>query len=83
MLRQSQRRCRCRRRYLVTARSGFTAKRAILYISLDGGKLKLVHVKTPANPTVNPKNKMWSYRFDEKGRFCDIAEWEEAEGEEE
>lgn len=63
--------------------SGFTAKRAILYISLDGGKLKLVHVKTPANPTVNPRNKMWSYRFDNKGRFTDIVEFQEAEGEEE
>lgn len=59
----------------------FTAKRASLYISLDGGKLKLVYVKMPANPTINPKNKMWSYRFDEKGWFKDIVEFEEPEQE--
>ena len=51
---------------------GFTAKRAVLYISLSSRKCKLVYVKTPANPKVKPNNMTWSYDFNEDGYFCNI-----------
>ncbi len=51
---------------------GFTAKRAVLYISLSSHKCKLVYVKTPTNPKVNPKNMTWTYDFDETGYFTSI-----------
>ncbi|KKN71843.1 hypothetical protein LCGC14_0416970 [marine sediment metagenome] len=46
---------------------GFTAKRSVLYISMGGNKLKLVYVKTPAVPTVNPNNMAWSFSFNSSG----------------
>lgn len=46
---------------------GFTAKRAILYISLDTNLLKLVYVKNPKDPKCNPNNMMWSYLFSNSG----------------
>lgn len=51
---------------------GFTAKRAAIYISLSSHKLKLLYVKTPANPRVNPNNMIWSYDFDDNGYFTNI-----------
>ena len=54
---------------------GFTAKRAVLYISLSSHRLKLVYVKTPANPRVNPDNMQWSYSFDENGYFTNIQRY--------
>jgi hypothetical protein len=54
---------------------GFTAKRAVLYISLSQHRLKLVYVKTPANPKVNPNNQTWTYDFDETGYFKDIQRY--------
>jgi hypothetical protein len=46
---------------------GFTAKRAVLYVSMSDNKLKLVYVKTPAQPKVNPNNMIWSYVIGEDG----------------
>lgn len=46
---------------------GFTAKRAILYLSMGEHKLKLVYVKTPAKATVNPDNMAWSFSFNGDG----------------
>jgi hypothetical protein len=46
---------------------GFTAKRAVLYISMGSNKLKLVYVKTPLNPKVNPNNMTWTYNISEDG----------------
>ncbi len=54
---------------------GFTAKRAAIYISLSSHRLKLVYVKTPANPKINPNNMVWSYDFDEKGNFTNIQRY--------
>ncbi len=54
---------------------GFTAKRAIIYVSLSSHKLKLVYVKTPANPKLNPNNMMWSYDFDDTGLFTNIRRY--------
>jgi hypothetical protein len=54
---------------------GFTAKRAVLYISLSARKCKLVYVKTPASSKVIPDNMQWSYGFDSTGYFCDIERY--------
>lgn len=45
----------------------FSAKRAVLYVSMGSGRVKLVYVKTPANPKVNPNNKCWTFSYDEDG----------------
>lgn len=55
---------------------GFTAKRAILYITMGSKKLKLLYVKTPANPKINPDNMTWTFGFDEDGvHFKDIQRY--------
>ena len=54
---------------------GFTAKRAVLYISLSSHRLKLIYVKIPKNPQVNPNNMQWSYEFDEIGYFKNIQRY--------
>jgi len=54
---------------------GFTAKRAVLYISLSSHICKLVYVKTPANPKVKPNNMQWSYEFSDTGYFCNIQRY--------
>ena len=51
---------------------GFTAKRAILYITMGSNKLKLLHVKSPKQKKINPQNMTFSFRFDDDGHFCDI-----------
>lgn len=52
---------------------GFTAKRACLYISLSANRCKLVVVKTPAKPRVNPVNLAWTFGWAEDGsHFTDI-----------
>lgn len=51
---------------------GFTAKRAILYITMGSNKLKLLHVKSPKQKRVNPQNMTFSFQFDEDGHFCNI-----------
>ena len=53
----------------------FTAKRAVLYISLGQNICKLVYVKTPAQKTLNPDNMMWSYSFDNNGYFTNIQRY--------
>lgn len=52
---------------------GFTAKRAVLYISMGNNKLKLVYVKTPCKATLHPNNMTFSFRISDDGiHFCDI-----------
>ena len=51
---------------------GFTAKRAILYITMGSNKLKLLHVKSPKQKKVNPQNMTFSFAFDDDGRFINI-----------
>ncbi len=46
---------------------GFTAKRAVLYITMDANKLKLLYVKTPRNPKSHPDNMTWTFRVAEDG----------------
>uniref|UniRef100_A0A6M3IR03 Uncharacterized protein n=1 Tax=viral metagenome TaxID=1070528 RepID=A0A6M3IR03_9ZZZZ len=54
---------------------GFTAKRAVLYISLSSHKCKLVYVKTPSNPKAKPNNMTWKYSFDDNGYFTNIQRY--------
>lgn len=55
---------------------GFTAKRAILYISMGSNKLKLLYVKTPRNPKVNPNNMQWTFSIGEDGvHFVNIQRY--------
>ncbi len=54
---------------------GFTAKRAVLYITLGSHKCKLVYVKTPATNKVLPANMTWSYDFDDNGYFANIKRY--------
>jgi len=53
----------------------FTAKRAVLYISLSPHKLKLVYVKTPVSSRVKPENKTWTFDFDDDGFFTNEKEY--------
>ena len=46
---------------------GFTAKRAVLYITMSEHKLKLLYVKTPANPKIRPNNMTWTFAIAEDG----------------
>ena len=43
--------------------AGSTAKRAFVYLTLTGHRLKIKHAKKPAQKTVNPENMQWSYDF--------------------
>lgn len=54
---------------------GFTAKRAILYISMGSNKLKLLYVKTPKQKRINPNNMTWSFNFDDNGHFINIQRY--------
>lgn len=59
---------------------GFTAKRAVLYISLSYNKLKLLYVKTPKQPKINPNNMQWSFRIAEDGvHFTDVNRYYETD----
>ncbi len=52
---------------------GFSAKRSVLYISMSEHKLKLVYVKTPANPKINPNNRQWTFGINGDGiHFVDV-----------
>jgi len=56
---------------------GFSAKRAVVYISMSSNKLKLVYVKTPASPKINPNNMQWTFRIGDDGvSFEDIQEYQ-------
>jgi len=57
----------------------FSAKRAVIYISMSNHKLKLVYVKTPADPRRNPNNMMWKYDFNEDGYFTNIYPYQEGD----
>lgn len=45
----------------------FSAKRAVLYLSLDNRTLKVVYAKNRANPKIDPKNMRWSFSVDDLG----------------
>ena len=61
----------------------FTAKRAVLYISLSDHRLKLVYVKTPKNPTIKPDNMQWSFNIASDGiTFCNVKPYQEPTTEE-
>lgn len=53
----------------------FTAKRSSLYITMGGHKLKLLYVKKPADPRINPNNMQWEYAFDDHGYFTNIQRY--------
>ena len=53
----------------------FSIKRAILYVSLSGNRLKVISAKTPKNPKVRLANMQWSYSFDDNGFFTDIKRY--------
>lgn len=50
----------------------FSAKRAILYISISEHKLKLLYVKEPAKANTNPNNMQWSFKISRGVEFTDI-----------
>jgi hypothetical protein len=50
----------------------YSAKRSVLYISLDRNICKLIYVKNSVNGHVNPNNMQWSYGFDKAGRFTNV-----------
>jgi len=50
---------------------GFTAKRAVLYITMGANKLKLLYVKTPTRKSVNPNNMTWTFRLCDDGIHFD------------
>lgn len=45
----------------------FSAKRAVLYLSLDNNTLKIVYAKNRANPKIDPKNMRWSFSVNDTG----------------
>lgn len=51
---------------------GSTAKRAFIYVSMSSRRLKLKHVKKPAQKGVVPDNMTWEYSFDDSGQFSNI-----------
>ena len=53
----------------------FSAKRSVLYVSLSDYRAKLVYVKTPRHPSINPANKQWSYKLAQGGViYTDVKE---------
>lgn len=51
----------------------FSAKRAVLYLSLDNRTLKIVYAKNRANPTINPNNMRWTFSINGYGtQFLNI-----------
>ena len=53
----------------------FTAKRAVLYISLGMSILKVVYIKNPKVKTISYNNAQWKYKFDDNGYFTDIKRY--------
>lgn len=55
---------------------GFTAKRAVLYITMGESKLKLVYVKTPKQSKIHPNNMTFTFNIDEDGiHFVNIQRY--------
>ena len=54
---------------------GFTAKRAILYITMGSNKLKLLHVKSPKQKKINPQNMTWTFNFNDDGHFTNVSRY--------
>lgn len=49
--------------------------RAQVALSLDVGRLKIIAAKSRANPKINPVNKTWTFRWDNKGaKLLDIKD---------
>ena len=46
---------------------GFTAKRAVLYITMGANRLKILYVKSPKQPKINPNNMTWTFNIAEDG----------------
>jgi len=46
---------------------GFSAKRAVLYITMGKNKLKLLYVKTPKQPKINPDNMTFTFEIADDG----------------
>jgi hypothetical protein len=44
-----------------------TLDAAMLYVSLDGGKLKIIDCKVPEKPTVHPKNMQFTFEYQDSG----------------
>lgn len=53
---------------------GFSAKRAVLYITMGQNKLKLLYVKTPKQPKVNPNNMTFTFKIADDGIHFDKIE---------
>lgn len=52
-----------------------TLRTATLYIALDSKKLKIVDAKVSADKKAHPKNRSWSFDYDDEGtRFVNIQE---------
>lgn len=57
--------------------AGYSLKSASLYLSMDSHKLKIVKARERADNSVNPINKTWSFKIDNRGaKFTDIKEWQ-------
>ena len=51
----------------------FSAKRAVLYLSLDNRTLKIVYCKNRGDPTINPRNMRWSFGVNDTGtKFLNV-----------
>ena len=46
---------------------GQTLKSASLYVALDSNKLKIVDTKVPADKTIHPKGKTWTFQYSSEG----------------
>lgn len=57
--------------------AGYSLKSSSVYLSMDRGKLKIVKARERANNKIDPINKTWSFRLDNRGaRFLNIEQWE-------
>jgi len=48
-----------------------TLKKAVLYIAMNPGRLKIVRAKIHANPKINPVNMQWTFDFQDEGTKFD------------
>ncbi len=52
-----------------------TLKTATLYIAMDSNKLKIVDAKVPTDKKSHPKNRQWTFQYEDEGtRFINIQE---------
>jgi len=50
----------------------FSAKRSVLYLSMDSNRLKVVYAKTPKSPKLNPNNMTFKFKIEDGIHFTDI-----------